>query len=167
MSQGSSKKQKIVPQIFVSTDNGTITIENDNLTAKQLNQEIFNKTNIPQKFYYLVYGGSVIDPRKTLEDYNIYKDQTISMVIRHPKLNKPVLERAIGGHKWDSAIKTSHSVLKPVLVEVDYLQNNWYIYCPNGNRYQGKKEIVEYEMGLDGYSFDEIYNINKLYDVSL
>lgn len=165
MSERDSKKQKIIPQIFVTTDSGTITLENDDITSKQLIQKIFNKTKIPQKFYYLVYGGSVIDPRKKLSDYSIYKDQTISMVIRHPRTNKPVLERTIGEHKWEQAIKISHSVLKPVLVQVDYLQNDWYIYCPNGNRYNGKKEIVEYEMGLDGYSFDEIYNIDKLHDM--
>ena len=160
-----SKKQKRVPQIFIRTQKGTITIDNDNLSVKQLVQQIFVKTKVPQKYYFLVASGSVLDCRKSLSDYNISKDNTIEMIIRPSGSSDPLLKRSIGENKWDSGIERTMCTLKPTLVQIDFpdtSKNIYYVYCPNGNRYQGNKELVEYQLGLDGYSFDEVENITGL-----
>ena len=75
-------KNKLV-QFFVKSSLGTITLEkSDNMTVRDVKNQIFKKLGIPEDLYYLSYSCHNLDVNRCLSDYNIGKEATLELIIR-------------------------------------------------------------------------------------
>ena len=70
-------------EIFVKTLTGNVyTIYVDKkMTAKDLKKEIEKRTDFPVNIQILVYGGKILEDNRTLNDYEIYYERTVHLVL--------------------------------------------------------------------------------------
>ena len=119
-------------QIFVKLSNRTITIDClHNMTIAELREEINRKSKLPDYTYYLTFSSRVIDPSKTLEDYNISKECTIHLNIRNTSEGlKPVLKRQINVEKWEAGHTIAKANRLPCVVEINYQSGTYFVMMP-------------------------------------
>ena len=161
-----------IAQIFVRLSNRTITIDMpSDMSVDDLYQSIHDKTGIPSEVYFLSYSSKILDSRRLLRDYNIRKESTIHLVIKHPPviseplLKRPRLERSIGEHKWSISQRIAKEKNYPCMAQVDYDNNFYYIISPNGIRYTGTKEFITNQLDNDGYQWEDVISIEEARDI--
>jgi hypothetical protein len=76
--------RKIYMQFFVKTlagKNITLEMKPDD-SIHSLKQILFEKEGIPIEQQRLIFSGKQLEDNKTIQDYNIQKDNTIYLVLR-------------------------------------------------------------------------------------
>ena len=70
-------------QIYVKTLTGkTIVLDIDPCdTIENINNKIEEKEGIPPAHQKLIYKGSLLNPERTLADYNIQKNSTLHLML--------------------------------------------------------------------------------------
>ena len=70
-------------QIYVKTLTGkTIVLDIDPCdTIENINNKINEKEGIPQDHQKLIYKGTILNPERTLADYNIQKNSTLHLIL--------------------------------------------------------------------------------------
>ena len=69
-------------QIFVKNNKTFTYVVEQSDTIQSLKEKIFEREEIPDKFYYLSYGGKFLEPNRNFSDYLITEASTILLNFR-------------------------------------------------------------------------------------